>query len=182
MPEQRRYRELLQRINEAHRGLTDAHRKARSKFGASNKTRAAIEKELEAFHAEHKFFYGSAIQPLTKSFLAGEPSGISEVIDLPEVDIAAFRAGYTKEWYCRKLKATELSAGQIERLKVIALNRCMSLQHRREDSELRRLMIRLADQEFLERVRELPVSPNQSVRRRRGLMIKVVLQGRKDLV
>src|SRR5262249_7002200 len=144
MPEQRRYRELLQRIKDAHQAFTAAHRRARLKFGNRQRTHAAIEKEREAFHAELKFFNESVIQPLTKAFVAGESTAVDEVIELLEVDVAAFRVGYTKEWYYRKLKALQLGPKQIERLRKIALQRCVSQEHRREDSELRRLMIRLA--------------------------------------
>jgi len=182
MPEQRRYRELLERIKEAHRRHADAYHKARSTYGVSRKAHEATAQEREAFYAELKFFDEGVIQPLTKVFLAGEPVAVSEVIELLEVDVPAFRVGYTKEWYYRKLKRVQLSPAQAERLKAIAMLRCSSKEYRREDSELRRLMIRLADHQFLQSLRNLPVSTNPYVRRKRALMLEVILRGRKDLV
>ena len=181
MPEQRRYRELLERIREAHRKHTEAYKAARSKFGTNRKAHEATTKELEAFWAELKYFYQGVLQPLRKPFLANQVTAVNEVLDFLAVDVPAFRSGYTKEWYYRKLKAMQLSAAQIERIKLIALSRCASPEHRREDSELRRVMIRLADEEFLERLRQLPPSPNPRVGRKKALMLEVILHGRKDL-
>ena len=108
-------------------------------------------------------------------------NAIDEVLNFLEVDAPAFRTGYSKEWYYRKLKKLELNPTQIERLKTIALNRCASPEYRREDSELRRLMIRLADAKFLQQVLELPGSTNRQVARKRLLMVEVIFVGRKDL-
>ena len=107
---------------------------------------------------------------------------VNEIISFLEADFAAFRSGYSKERYYRKLKSLKLSANQIGRLQEIALKRCASAEHRREDSELRRLMIRLADSEFVERIRGLHDSPNPHVQRKETLMLEVILRGRKDLV
>jgi hypothetical protein len=121
------------------------------------------------------------LRPLADSFLAGDPAAVDEVLNFLEVDVPAFRTGYSKEWYYRKLKALKLNANQIARLREIAIKRCSSLEYRREDSELRRLMIRLADLSFLRRIAELPDRSNPYVRRKKSIMLEVVLHGRKDL-
>jgi hypothetical protein len=181
LPSRQRYRELLENIQKAHTAHTEAHKKARSSWGTNSKAHEATKKELDALYSHLKLFYQNALGPLAEPFLAGNSNAIDEVLNFLEVDVPAFRTGYSKEWYYRKLKKLELNPGQIERLRTIALNRCASPEYRREDSELRRLMIRLADAKFLQRVVELPDSNNRHAARKRMLMIEVILVGRKDL-
>jgi hypothetical protein len=158
-----------------------AYRKARSEFGTNQKAHAATKEKLETLHGHLQVFHEQALAPLSKPFLAGDPTAIDEILTFLEVDVAAFRSGYSKEWYYRKLKSMKLSQKQIHRFQDIAVNRCISLEYRREDSELRRLMIKLADRNFVERLTKLPTSPNTYTNRRRALMLEVVLEGRKDL-
>jgi hypothetical protein len=181
LPNQQRYRELLENLRKAHAAHRDAYNKARSKLGTNQKAHEATKNELANLHAQLKFFYGAVLGPLADAFLAGESHAIDEVLNFLEVDVPAFRTGYSKESYYRKLKKLELNPTQIERLRTIALNRCASPEYRREDSELRRLMIRLADAKFLQRVLELPDGNNRHAARKRLLMVEVILVGRKDL-
>ena len=74
-----------------------------------------------------------------------------------------------------------LGRQQIARLQEVAIARCASAEQRREDGELRRLMIQLADDEFLRRVADIPDDAGTRIRRKKSLMIEVVLKGRKDL-
>jgi hypothetical protein len=181
LPNHQRYRELLENIREAHTVHAEAYKKARSKLGTNLEAHAATKKELDALYAHLKLFYESVLGLLADPFLAGNSNAIDEVLNFLEVDVPAFRTGYSKEWYYRKLKKLKLNPTQIERLRTIALNRCASPEYRREDGELRRLMIGLADAGFLQRVLELPDSSNRHTARRRMLMIEVILVGRKDL-
>jgi len=98
-----------------------------------------------------------------------------------EVDIPAFRSGYSKEWYYRKMKRLALSEKQTRRPREIALDRCASHEYRREDSGLRRLMIQLADFQFLERVAAIPAKNGSPVDGHKNRMREVILQGREDL-
>jgi hypothetical protein len=181
MPSREWYRELLENVRQAHTAHAKAWNAARAKFGTAGKAYEATENELEVLHKHLNAFYEKIVVPLEKPFLAGEPAAINEVLTLLEVGVAAFRSGYTKEWYYRKLKSVPLSEKQINRLREIAINRCISAEHRREDGELRRLMIKLADAKFLRRVAELPFSADPHVQRKRMLMTEVVLRGRVDL-
>ena len=79
------------------------------------------------------------------------------------------------------IKPIDLTTRQIDRLKQVALMRCKSTEQHREDNELRRLMIRLADWDFVEQLLAIPDSPNRYVRRRKILMLSVILHSRKDL-
>jgi hypothetical protein len=181
LPTLQRYRELLKNIQNAHAAQSAAYKKARSSLGTNSRAYAATKKELEALYTHLGFFYKNVLGPLADPFLAGDSNAIDEVLNFLEVDVPAFRTGYSKEWYYRKLKRLELNPTQIERLRTIALNRCASPEYRREDSELRRLMIRLADIEFLRRVAEMPDSKNPHIARKKKLMVQVILVGRKDL-
>jgi hypothetical protein len=181
MSNRERYRQLLEGIRDAHSEHARAWQTAKSKLGNNRKAYEATEAELQELHRRLEFFYRTIVHPLLEPFLGGHSPAIDEVITFLEVDVAAFRTGYSKEWYYRKLKALKLNATQVERLQEIALRRCASPEYRREDSELRRLMIRLADSEFVQRVRALPDSPNPHVQRKKTLMLEVVLRARKDL-
>jgi hypothetical protein len=181
LPSPQRYRELLENIREAHTAHAAAYKKARSRLGTNSKAHEATKKELDAFHSHLKLFYENVLGPMAEPFLAGKSTAIDEVLNFLEVDLPAFRTGYSKEWYYRKLKKLELNPSQIERLRIIAQNRCASPEYRREDSELRRLMIRLADAKFLQRVAELADGKNPHITRKKKLMIEVILLGRNDL-
>jgi hypothetical protein len=181
MPSTARYRELLENIQQAHAAHKKVYAEARSKYGTTRKAQEQTQQALEAFNDALKALYGQTLLTVRKRVLAGESSVIDEVLNFIEADVAAFGSGYNKEWYYRKLKRMRISTEQADRLKQIALNRCSNPEHRREDSELRRLMTRIADQDFVDRVRRLPDNGNPYVARKKRLMLEVVLQGRKDL-
>jgi hypothetical protein len=184
LPSRERIRELLEDLKAAHAAHALAYQKTRSRLGTDRKGQKArhTRKELlDSFYEKLRFFNETVLAPLTAAFLAGDRAAINEVLNFLEVDVAAFRTGYSKEWYYGKLKGLKLEPSQVERLKEIAVRRCLSPEYRREDSELRRLMIRLADMNFVRRAAELPDSPNPYVRRKKWLMLEVVLRGRKDL-
>ncbi len=182
MADSKRYREILEKIREAHQAHSRAWNSIRSKTGNNTIAYQETKKELDELYRQLTFLYSSLLDPVLKPFLAGETSAVDEVIAFLAVDVPAFRCGYQKEWFYRKLKKIALSRSQIESLHDIALKRCASTEQRREDSELRRLMIRLADAEFMQRLLALPESPNTYVQRRKTLMLEVILKGRKDLL
>jgi hypothetical protein len=180
MAHEKRYRELLEKIHRAHDLHRRAYADARSKHGTNAKAHAATRKELDDFRQSLQSLY-AIIEPVEKAFFSGDPTAIDDIISFIEVDVKAFSSGYRKERYYRKLKKFKLTRNQVERLKIVALNRCSSNEHRREDGDLRRLMIPFADWAFIERVADLPDSQNQHVRRRKVLMLTVILRNRRDL-
>src|ERR1043165_2465428 len=78
-----------------------------------------------------ELFWGELAE-VDKAFLTGNPEAVSKVIDFLEVDIPAFRCGYAKEWYLRRLKSLPLSDKHRLRLKSLALSICGSATFRRE--------------------------------------------------
>jgi hypothetical protein len=106
---------------------------------------------------------------------------VDEVLEFLAVDVLAFGCGYAKEKCYRRLKHVELSPSQIGRIKDIALKRCASNEYRREDSELRRLVVKIADLEFLENIAGISAGDSSRVAEHKKRMIESILAGRKDL-
>jgi len=181
MPNQEWYRKLLDSIRKSHTEHATAYEKARLEFGTNRKAHQATKKELEELHKHLQEFYEKGLAPLLEGFLAGRSAAIDEVLTFLEVDIPAFRSGYSKEWYYRKMKKLALSEKQVMRLREIALARCASDEYRREDSELRRLMIKWADSRFLARVEAISAKNGSRVDGHKERLRDVILQGRKDL-
>jgi hypothetical protein len=180
MPTIERYRELLknaQRASETHRS---AYERARSRFGTNKKGHEATTQELTEHFRDLGLFY-EALAPAEKRFLARDVTACDDIINFLEVDIPVSGSGYKKEKFYRRLKSMTLGRKHIARLQEIAIARCASAEQRREDSELRRLMIQLADDEFLRRVADIPDDAGARIRHKKALMIEVVLKGRKDL-
>ena len=121
------------------------------------------------------------LEPLKKRFVAGDPEAVDEIIVVLSINAPSYRSGYRKEEYYRMLKKLNLSDRQLASVKEIALQRCASNEHRREDSELRRLMIKLADIGFLNRLAAIPSRNGSQVEKHKRWMTQVVLAGRKDL-
>lgn len=180
MAHAKRYRDLLEKIHRAHGLHRRAYAEARSEYGTNAKAHAATRKELDEFRQAVQSL-NAIVEPVEKTFFSGDATAVNDIIGFIEVDVTAFSSGHRKERYYRKLKKFKLTRDQIERLKTVALNRCSSNEHRREDAELRRLMIPLADWAFVERIIALLDSPNPHVRRRKALMLTVILRNRKDL-
>jgi hypothetical protein len=181
MATRRRYEELLENIRKAHDAHQKAFRAAGSWHGKDREAVVSARKTLDEFNRQLRLLYSGQLEPLRARFLERDANAISEVITFLEADVPAFQSGYNKEWYYGKLKQMILRDEHIERLRQIALARCASNEYRREDSELRRLMIKLADMDFLNAVAEIPVRKGSRADGHKMRMIEVVFRGRKDL-
>lgn len=181
MATRERYRELLEKIRLAHRAHKETFRAVGGWQARDSKGIAAARKTLDEFNKQLSFPYTTQLEPLRERFLKGETPAIDEIIVFLEVDVPAFGSGYNKEWYLKMLKKVPLSEEQIKKLQNLALVRCASNEYRREDSELRRLMIRLANVQFLNQVAAIPSRPQSRVEGHKRRMIQTVLNGRKDL-
>ncbi len=156
---------------------------AGSKEETKNNTKAyeAADDANRALILRLQELYETALVPRRAAFLKGNSLAIDEIISFLAVDIPAFRTVYDKEWYYKRLKKLPLTGEQIEQLQNIALARCSSSEYRREDSELRRLMTRLANQEFLAKVEAIPSRKGSRIEGHKNRMREVVLAGRKNL-
>jgi hypothetical protein len=142
---------------------------------------AKAKKSLQVFRYELQVLQERYIGPLEKRFFSGDPGAIDEAIVALSIDVPSYRAGYRKEDYYRRLKKAALSEEQISKLKAIVLQRCASREYRREDLELGRLLVKLADMEFLNAVEAVAARKGSMVEKHKQRMLEAVLHGRKDL-
>ena len=170
-----RFRDLFQRIGQSVREF-DEYTKLKDRRNATK-----VRKQLDMVYREIRLLLYGHLEPLKDRFLAGDATAIDEVLEFLAIDLLAFGTGYQKQWYYRKLKQLDLTEEQANRLREIALTRCASNEYRREDSELRRLMIRFADAKFVEQVEAIPARPGSRVFVHKDRMLDVLLAHRKDL-
>lgn len=123
----------------------------------------------------------SELEKYEKDFLAGDSEAIDSIINFLEIDLLAFRCGYAKEKYFRKLKSLQLNENQQERLLNLAYNLCVSDSYRREFRDLARLMIKISDTEFIEKLRPLEKESDDIVKFKVRIMLGTILKNREDL-
>ena len=180
MRSQKPYRELMQNLRDADMLRRKAFREMGSWRSKDDKAVGRARDLLEAFKL-HARALDVRLTPLTNAIRAGNEFLVDEVLEFLAVDILAFGCGYAKEKCYRRLKHVELSPSQIGLIKDIALKRCASDEYRREDAELRRLVAKIADLEFLEKISAIPADKGSKVADHKERMMKAVLDGRKDL-
>ena len=181
MPTLESYRQALEKMSQADKARKEAFQQIGSWRSGDKKGVAKAKQLLDEFKSESETFQKRFIGPLEKRFLSGEPEATDEVIAILSVDASSYRSGYRKEVYYRRLKKITLSDTQIASLKSIAPQRCASSEYRREDRELRLLMVKLADIEFLNAVAEISSKKGSHVDGHKERMIQVILHSRKDL-
>ena len=117
-----------------------------------------------------------------EEFMRGESAAIDAILDFLEIDVMAFRCGYAKEDCLRVLKRFDLTPQQVERLKRLTLAMCQFRGQRRELADLTRLMIPLADQNFLRDLEDLSLNVDDLHNKRKvERVLKVILHNRPDL-
>ena len=146
------------------------------------KDKIAAEETRRARAFEMQFLQGQLHQAVPfEALMTGNPKGIDTIIDFLEIDVPAFRCGYAKEYCFRKLKSCPLTDRQVQRRRNLAVTMCTG-PYRQEVRELTRLMIRLADSQFVEELRRLSLQSENSFAVHRALrMLEIILQGRPDL-
>jgi len=126
--------------------------------------------------------FSNHLGPLHEGFQSGDPDAVNAIIDFLQIDVPAFHCGYAKEDYLRKLKAIELTEEHRERLRQYGLRLCGMPQHRREIAKAGRLMILVANREFVEELQKLANGDSRWIKDRASKMLAVVQNGRKDLL
>jgi hypothetical protein len=170
-------------IEEAYNAHKEFKREWNNRSG--NPSRGTEPAELTAardkFWRAHTRLFGEKLDPLRAAFAADTVRNLDEVIDFLAIDVPAFRTGYEKEWYLGKLKSVPLTGDQKERLKDIALDLAGNPNYRRELRDWARLMILLADEGFVTRLRIMAASTEHSVQQNSGRMLRTILENRRDL-
>jgi hypothetical protein len=163
MRPRRPYRELMESLREAKTAFDESFREMGSWKSEDEKALAKSRKLLSCFKESLRAL-DARLTSLMELIGSGEEGVIDEVLEFLAVDVLAFGTGYAKEKCYRRLKHVELSPAQDQKIRAIALQRCASNEYRREDSELRRLVTKLADLDFLEKVAAIPAQKIQDLR------------------
>ena len=125
--------------------------------------------------------YDTKLAPLEIAFRENPSFAADEVIEFLSVDITAHRCGYAKECFLTKLKSIELTNNQKLKLQQTALALCESYNFRREMNYWSRLMIKLADIDFVNELKTLSNSSNRYAQIKAKWFLKKILHHRKDL-
>lgn len=181
------YRDLMQEAYLAHRNFKDEWNNWRSgKLKKAKKTKGNVEPESVA-NARNNFFqklnvlYDSKIYPLEKKFRDNPKSAIDELIEFLSIDITAHRCGYAKEVFLQWLKNIELTSKEIEQFQQVAIKVCETDNVRREFRRWCRLMIKLADEEFVLKLKHLLESEDRYSQMKSKWMIDLIQKHRADL-
>lgn len=198
MSEHGDYRRLMEHIRNAHQAFSKAWTEARTAAlnGLSLNERSASWEQVWqangiAYEAAQPLedrrdrllgeLFEKHLGPLHEGFLSGDSDAVNAIIDFLEVDVPAFRCGYAKEDYLRRLRAVPITDEHQGRLRQYGLRLCSTPVHRREIRYAGRLMIRVADQGLVDRLRALTTSENEWIRKKSTKMLGVVLNGRGEL-
>ncbi|MBS1728795.1 MAG: hypothetical protein JST51_18915 [Armatimonadetes bacterium] len=152
--------------------------------GATEEARNRATDDMARLHPEYvrKNDLLDAMTPSLLELRNGAPRDIDRAIDLCEVDVIAFRIGYKKAAIYQVLKTLDLSESQKRRIQMLGISYVTWPGQRREMRELGRLLIVVADQEFVLRlvdISENPLDLNQ--RRKADILLYKILNSRTDL-
>jgi hypothetical protein len=174
-------RESIQKLYLAHREFKEAW-KIYLTGKSPNKSLTTANAARNKFATARSFLFDIYLNPLAGRFLA-EPNDavLDEVTEFLSIDVPAFGCGYYKEWFLTKLKSVSLNTEQQNKLRQIALDQCRSSHYRRELKEWNRLMIKLADESFVEDLKKLSDSSKEEISRKSKSMLDKILRHRKDL-
>lgn len=167
------YRQLMQASYEAHREFKDAWKRRADKRAPN------VDSAREAFASAHGRLWHQKLEPLQERFATDPIGQIDEIIEFLETDILAFRCGYLKEFFLRHIKQITFNQSQRSRLMEAALKLCSNNDHRRELRDWARLMILLADVEFVEALEKITKEHEESADAE--FMLRILLENRSDL-
>ena len=185
------YRNLMRELHKAHQEFKKEWKDWRN--GNVKSTEKKKHKKLKGQEPEtvtiarDKFYdalnrlYDTQLIPLEIAFRQNAPTATDDVIEFLSVDITAHRCGYAKEWFLTKLKSVELTSSQKLKLQQIVLELCESYNFRREINYWGRLMIKLANQDFVEKLYALSNSSNRYAQVKSKWLLDKILHHRKDL-
>ena len=125
--------------------------------------------------------FNTKLAPLEIKFRENPESAVDEIIEFLSIDIPAFRCGYAKEQFLKRLKSVPLKSFQQQKLREIALDLLSRPHYRREIGAWSRLMIALADQSFIEELENLSESSDEMIRQRAKRVRDKIFQHRTNL-
>lgn len=181
------YQTLMQESYLAHKQFKDelklwqSGKTKKNKRAKGNAEPESVKDARNNFLLKIDNLYGLKIEPLEVKFRQNPKRAFDELIEFLSVDIAAFRCGYAKECFLRWLKNTELSSTEVVRLQQVAIKMCETDNVRREFRRWCRLMIKLADAEFVQQLESLLQNENKFTRLKSKWMIELIQKHRIDL-
>lgn len=176
-----RFQTLMHETYLAHKNFKDKLRKweINDKNLRSEPKLVAVARNV--FFQQLDLLYSLKIEPLERKFKETPSSTIDELIEFLSIDIAAHRCGYAKEVFLQWLKKYEFSTEEIEKFQQLALKVCEMNSFRREFRRWCRLMIKIADADFILRLRRLLKSDNHYAQIKSKWMIEMIQRHRADL-
>ena len=179
MPDER-LRSLMQDLYDAHRAFRQEWDKWWGE-GTQTMEPESVKNARDRFWEALNRLFDERLYSLWENFSANKAKAADAVIDFLEIDIPAHRCGYVKEKFLRKLKSVELTEAQQTRLKGAAIELVSAGNFRREFGDWTKLMIVLADDAFIVRLREAGRSLDTVRARYADRMLGSVLDNRPDL-
>ena len=153
----------------------------KSKKQGGNVEPESVTKARNQFHQKNENLFVLKIYPLEKKFRQNPHSALAELFEFLSVDIAAFRSGYAKEVFLQWLKRIELTESERKKIQQIALKMCETEIIRREFRRWCRLMIKLADADFVLKLTDLIKDGELFTRLKAMWMIELIKKHRADL-
>lgn len=141
----------------------------------------SVKNARDEFFRKIDLLYSLKLEPLEKKFRDDPHSAISEVGEFLSTDIPAHRCGYAKEIFLQWLKSAKLTTNEIAMLQQIAMKTCETDNVRREFRRWCRLMIKLADEEFILNLKSLMKSDKLFTRLKSRWMFDSIRKHRSDL-
>ncbi|MGI8555187.1 MAG: hypothetical protein ACR2LT_02370 [Pyrinomonadaceae bacterium] len=136
---------------------------------------------LDKFYETQDNLWNKKFDPLQDKFYQNPLSAIDEIIDFLSIDISCHRCGYLKERFLKKFKSISLTSEQIDRLQKIALSLCQNPHYRREFAHWAKLMIKIGDKTFMEKLSNLCADKELNVQEMAKWMREKIVENRKDL-
>ena len=179
------YRHLMENLHLAHQKFQQQWRDWRNgklpqeqlKGYEPESVSAARKELLDALN----FLFNTRLTPLEIKFRENPESAVDEITEFLSIDIPAFRCGYAKEWFLKKLKSVPLKSSQQQKLRQMALDLLARPKYCRELGAWSRLMIVLADESFIEELKNLSESADEMIGQRAKRVLDKIFHHRADL-
>ena len=120
------------------------------------------------------------LMPIDSRLRESDTSCIDDAIAVLSIDIHAFRVGYLKAAWLRRIKRLPLTPVQVDELRAIALGKLVARHAGREMVEWNRLLARVATADDVAAIRELCQNRSQVVRSRAERTLRSILSGRRS--
>ncbi len=134
-----------------------------------------------AFHAAQDALFDKYLMPIDTSLRNGDASCIDDAITVLAVDVHAFRVGYLKAMWLRRIKRLPLTVAQQEHLREISLGKLTARVAGREMVEWNRLLSKIATDDDVTLVTALTEHPDKRIQWRARTTLRSIVGNRPKL-